>query len=482
MKKKKGNIKTQQSLIKSSLRHDQSKKPPLKTLNETSSHSGKGGIICQVSPFARLNICVEEGGIKCGPGAPTPCVPSDQTEEISPSKKNELQLSPVKPPNILLRKNKPTQSVIAGNTSPVGNNCQKQARKQQLFLNPDDEAPIFEGDPMFSKPAYMYSHKTSNDENQSSRDIPRPPSVVPVSIPNEEDPLSAVQISSVISDVAWDDDLPNSSTFKSDSTKSLIPSQNLTRRTLVIPSGKVSDPISSLKISSVYCAKTMPSNFPQVEGASSDSASDSDPISSLRISSVVSGAMPAGFDGSSASTHGVLPVQSSLPLNRNVAHRARNTFQSLNTDTVKTSCNIVIPSSLCQGIQSKNIPLSTSIPMKNSSIYLTSNDAHQKTGLYKTVIPSKTVPMGDPKGRIQVLKKTNNGFSLSVPASSIKIMPPSVNKPPVIPLNKSPIIVSVTSNASKAILPSSMLNGVSSISRDTLSVDNQEPVTNADGE
>ncbi|KAK3917364.1 S-antigen protein [Frankliniella fusca] len=96
---------------------------------------GRDGLACRLSPFSRLNICVEEGGIKYAPLS-SPPRSSSPVEHLA-----ESLTSPGKQPNIL-RRNKTVPSNKTGSSS--GPLCSKQSRKQTFSISSEnDEEPVF---------------------------------------------------------------------------------------------------------------------------------------------------------------------------------------------------------------------------------------------------------------------------------------------------------------------------------------------------
>lgn len=207
----------------------------------------KDGVACSMSPFSRINICVEEGGIKYSPIS-------------SPSKR-----SPEKPS--ILRKSKgPVGSVFA-----VASQAQKQARKQ-IFPNKQQEEPLYLEDPVISTPNPIGS---------------------PLS--NDFDPISSLCIVSVASEAKsatsplQDNNQLSLSEINPVVDSSLGQVSENTSAINCMEAEPFDNPVSSLRIANVFSTRDDSADFPHTNNFPPVSPL-TDPVSSLRISSVRSGA------------------------------------------------------------------------------------------------------------------------------------------------------------------------------------------------
>lgn len=265
----------------------------------------KDGIACKISPFSRINICVEEGGIKYLATSPP------------------LPRSPEKP-NILRKSRGPV-----GGLSPVANLAQKQQQgRKQVFPKEQGEEPLYLEDPLISTHDSFTTPLIPDSDPISSLCITSVVSEAKTATDpvQDVDQLSPVESSSELSNTLCQENLNSFATnckagkFSPDPASSLRIAEVFSSSTLdqenfnsTVTNSKANestvDPVSSLRIANVFST----SNFPPTDNSSCVSTL-SDPVSSLRISSVKSGVFPISSAARVSSS--VLAPSSTLPASK----------------------------------------------------------------------------------------------------------------------------------------------------------------------
>ncbi|XP_034243989.1 uncharacterized protein LOC117646842 [Thrips palmi] len=270
----------------------------------------KEGLACRMAPFSRINICVEEGGIKHLPVMSPPLMKSPKG---SPEKPN------------ILRKSKPTS---VGVTSPVRLQAQKQARKQ-VFQNKLEE-PLY--------------HENSVTNMPDSSATP---------VDSDFDPISSLRIASVVSQAT------SASSQDPDELNPLELSSTVCQGPVETSVANCVDPVSSLRIANVFSTRDVFKTSPQANDFSS-SHLHSDPVSSLRISSARSDAISSISSSLSASlatgdlstpflkSNGPVPLIKSAKIisgsviSRSMAGSSQNTGQAVSKPTTTLFNNFIV--------------------------------------------------------------------------------------------------------------------------------------------
>lgn len=276
------------------------------------------GLACRLSPFSRLNICVEEGGIKYVPLS-SPPRPSSPLECMA-----DIQTSPGKQPNILKRMkcgfpdSSPNKCVSSSGFYNI-----KHSRKQTFSVSADnEEEPVFLEDPEDN----LDSRNQLDSEQSPSIKVEMscPPcgshlktSVGEISMPRSSIESAAYEgscsspsaVTSFLQRRGSEPPLKISSvgsgaSYWNEPSKVVSPSNpdaSVGVDTLPVSS---SESTSTLQISSVYSTKSSSSSPLSTQTELSSSV---DPVSSLRISSVVS--VPKL---NSSSSHSAILIQHGL--------------------------------------------------------------------------------------------------------------------------------------------------------------------------